>query len=489
MWRSLALVPVLVVSLFSMHAAAQAPAPAVAAAGTMEELIGPLADGAEAALAADHPALAVARAQLVLDAVASSSPLAARAQAVTDAASVAMAGGRAPDDTSTALAPMLDAAAASADAGRLPIAEAQIEFVLDLVPATSALAHRAEAIRARMTVAASPTLVASPPEFAGDDFSDAPTSAPVTPRTTPETAAPAAPADPTRRDDAELIETYITMTTFGVYTGFWIPFGAGLQGGNDRNPESLLYSLSILAGGGLFALGVSALDDGPGMRAGVGSSMSAGTRYGVALGFMMWGALDPYLSPNEHCNPAVSFTCSENRAGLSERTALPLAFGATGALVGLGVGLGLRPTSEQVRAVEMGGLWGGAIGLLSSLGAAQSSSQGFIITASGVGLGLLGTAITQGMGIHFGGRRLGFITLGLAAGAAAGLLVPAFGSIGAHGWSWPLFSVTGATALAGMIIAGLVTNGMDEGPSHGPDIHVSLGPTEGGAMASLSGSF
>lgn len=471
------------------------------AAVTMEDLLEPLAASAEAALQEDLPALASARATIVIETVSPSSPLATRAQTVIDTAAQMLGDGRAPDVTGTALDPMLDAAEAARRDGNASLADARIEFVAEMAPPASATAARAASMRASAETPV-PVPSAEAAEAPHDEFSDvvaAPeprvaaasqheAEAPSVPASSDATAAP---TDPTRRDDAEIVELYITATTFGVYTGFWVPFGSGLQGGQDRNPESLLYSLSILAGGGLFALGVSALDSGEGLRAGVGASTSASLRYGVALGFLMWGAFDPVLSPNGHCDPSAggTYTCTENRAGLAERTSLPLVFGATGALVGLGVGLGLRPTIEQVRAVEMGGLWGGAIGLLSALGASQDSSQGFAITATGVGVGLLGTAIASGMGVRMGGRRLGFMTLGLGAGALAGLLVPAIGSAGAHGWSWPLFSVTGATALAGLIIAGLVTNGMDEGPSQGPDVHLSFGPTEGGGLATVSGTF
>lgn len=479
MARWLALVLGLALALISLGAGATR---AAAQAGTMEDLLAPLVDGAEDALAHGRPSLAAARAQAAIDALAPTSPLAARAQAIV-AQAEPLVGAETVDPSDDVMTPLLDAAEGDLAGDERARGEARVAFVLSVADERSSAATRAHALLAPTT-----------PEGAPASTTTAETTTPVAAEPELDESAAVAhevapPADPTRRDDAEIIELYITASTFGVYTGFWIPFGAGLQGGNDRNPESLVYSVSVLAGGALFALGVAGLDSGSGMRAGQPAAISASLRYGVALGFMMWGALDPVLSPNDHCDPSGTFTCTENRAGLAERTSLPLAFGAAGGLVGLGVALGLRPTTDQVRSVEMGGLWGGAIGLLSALGAAPDSSSGFAITATSVGLGLLGSAAVAGMGVHLGGRRMGFMTLGLLAGAAVGLLVPAFGAIGAHDWSWPLFSVTGATGLAGLVIAGLVTDGMDEGPSTGPDIHVSVSPTEGGGMASLSGSF
>lgn len=488
---------------------APTPPGAYVAAPAADDVLLPLVAAAEADVSAGRDDLALGRAQLALDLLEPSSALRVRAEAVRAMGMSAHGDGyvavAAPVES--LLEPLVDAASAEGAERERVLAIARLDFVIQRVAPISPLGARATARREVLT---------QPP----DPTSSAPSiSAPVTPRATRRSrvdygepgavgsvrvpsseemaeAPPTTPPDPTRRGDGELIELYITATLFGVYAGFWIPFGAGLQGGSDRNPESLVYSLSVLAGGGLFALGVAGLDSGPGLRTGVGPAISMGIRYGVATGFLMWGALDPVLSPTREvpgpsgaCDMSGgTFTCEENRAGLVERTALPAGFGATGALLGALVGYALRPTTQQVRMVEMGGLWGSAIGLLSSLGAAQDSSQGFAITATAMGLGLAGTALSTAFGVNLSGRRMGFMTLGLVAGAAVGMLAPLIALAATREWSWPILSITGATGLAGLVVAGVLTNGMDDGAT-APDLHVSISPMDGGGMASIGGSF
>jgi len=221
----------------------------------------------------------------------------------------------------------------------------------------------------------------------------------------------------------------------------------------------------------------------------VGPAISMGMRYGIATGLLMWGALDTELHTVTHdmCGPDM-FTCDANRRGLMERTSLPMAFGVGGGLLGAAIGFGLRPSAEQVRVVEVGGLWGTLVGLLASAGAAENNSQGFVITASGMGLGMLGTSIALAAGARIGPARIGLMSLGLAGGAAVGMLVPLFASGVAGGWSWPFFTITSATAIAGLVLAGVLTDGMGEGDA-APDVHVSVAPTDGGAVVGLYGTF
>jgi hypothetical protein len=484
----------------SAYAQAIAPPPpgAYVASASVSDVLLPLIVAAEADIAAGRHELALGRAQLVLDSLEPTSTLRTRAEAVRELATAALGSEVSSPPIERVLEPLVEAAE-SVDAGAQPaLAIARLDFVLQRVAPISTLGAAATARREQLSQppdpASSPrtetahslgalprasehTVVVSVP----DEFGDA----------SPERAAgPVAPVDPTRRGDAEMVELYITGTLFGVYAGFFIPFASGLQGGSNRNPESLVYSLAVLAGGGLFALGISGLDVGPGLRTGIGPSISMGLRYGLAAGFMTWGALDPVLSPTLRgvCDPVGTFTCEENRAGLVERTGLPAGFGAAGALIGAMVGYGLRPTTQQVRMVEMGGLWGTAIGLLSSLGAAQDSAQGFTITATSMGLGLAGVAISTAFGVQLSGRRMGFMTLGLVAGAAVGMLAPLIALAATREWSWPILSITGATGLAGLVVAGVLTDGMTDGAAR-PDFHVSVSPMDGGGLASVSGSF
>lgn len=482
------------------------PLPSYAVLGTMEMLLFPLVTAAERDLAAGRPELAVLRASLAMEVLHTSSPLRDRAAATREAAVASSrgAGGAAPSDL--VLEPLVTAAERDLASGQTALGNARLDFVLPRVPAISALGQRAAALRAgrasvpptavvdQMGEFGEPASPAGPARETSSPRVGGASRAPSTPSAS--TARPPAqpagpPPDPTRRGDGELAELYITGTALGAYTGFFVPFAAGLAGqARDQDLASLVYALTIVGGGGLFALGVAGLDSiGGGLRTGVGPAISMGVRYGIATGLLMWGALDPALSTVTHgmCGTEM-FTCSYNRAGLMERTSLPMAFGIGGGLLGAAIGFGLRPSVEQVRVVEVGGLWGTLVGLLASGGAAEDNAQGFVITASGMGLGMLGTSIALAAGARIGPGRVGFMSLGLAGGAAVGMLVPLIASGITGGWSWPFFTITSATGIAGLVLAGVLTDGMNEGGS-GPDVRVSASPLEGGGVLDVSGTF
>nr|MDQ3038059.1 hypothetical protein [Myxococcota bacterium] len=315
-------------------------------------------------------------------------------------------------------------------------------------------------------------------------------------------AEPTPPADPTRRGDGEAIELYITAAVYGVYLGFWIPYAAGLESGGSGSgsAENLVYSLSMLAGGGIMALGVAGLDSGNGLRTGVGPSMSMGLRYGLGMGFLMWGAFDPVLGPTGGRFDPITGTFIETRDGMIERTAFPMAFGLGGMLIGATMGYGLSPSTNDVRFVETGGIWGTGLGLLAAIAAAQDSSQGFAITAAGLGTGLLTTSIIVAAGARVTSRRGWFMTLGFVIGAGAGTIVPALAAAATGEFSVQIFgAVAAATSIAGLITAFVLTEGMDA-PRPGPDgartesdaappIQVGLAPMEGGGLATISGAF
>lgn len=531
--RSFALFSIVSVLALAAPAAAQEAVPAppggyAAVTVALDDVVLPLVAAAEQDAAQSRPALAVARAQVALEALPPSSSLRVRAEGVRLVAQQAL-GGAAPEPVApeVLVEPLVAQAELDTQRGMHALSIARLDFALARVPAESELARRAQALRqvaSRLMIAAqqgattpppatsTPPMVVQQPAVTPYGYAPAPAVAPVDPER-PAAPIDAEPADPTRRGDGEAIELYITAAAYGVYLGFWIPFAAGLEssddGSGDGSPENLVYSLTMLGGGGLMALLVAGLDSGDGLRTGVGPSISMGIRYGLGAGFLMWGALDPILSDTStfSTDPAPPYFggCTiENRGGWAERTGLPMGFGLGGALLGAVIGYGLSPSTDDVRFVETGGIWGTGLGLLAAIAAAQDSSQGFGITATGLGLGLLTNAIIAGVTDDITPRRAWLMTLGFAIGAAAGTIVPALAAAGTGDFDVRIFgAVAAATSIAGLITAFLLTDGMDErirerdrarregrvafDPMR--DLRLGAGPTEGGGVLTLTGQF
>ncbi|UJR78482.1 hypothetical protein [Sandaracinus amylolyticus] len=512
----------LLTALSLTAAAAHAQEPPPAAPGTyaltvaLDDVVLPLLAAAETDAAQGRPGLAQARAQVVLETLPATSTLRVRAEGVRLVAQQALgATPVAPTAPEVLVEPLVVQAEQDTQRGSHALAIARLDFALARVPAGGELARRAQALRAaasQLLVQGQPAVVPTAP--VGQPAVVAPYGgyAPVAPVADPELAAasaePVAPVDPTRRGDAEAIELYITAAAYGVYLGFWIPFAAGLEGDDSSSggsPENLGYSLSMLAGGGVMALLVAGLDSGEGLRTGVGPSISMGIRYGLGMGFLMWGALDPILSSTRL--PSSDPTCSfcegpENRGGWAERTALPMAFGLGGGLLGAVIGYGTSPSTDDVRFVETSGIWGTGLGLLCAIAAAEDSSQGFGITATGLGVGLLTTSIMAGAGVDVSARRGWLMTLGFAIGAGAGTIVPALAAAGTGDFDYRIFgAVAAVTSVAGLVTAFILTDGMDErmrerraqeqraGFDPMRDLRIGAGPTEGGGVFSLSGQF
>jgi hypothetical protein len=182
-----------------------------------------------------------------------------------------------------------------------------------------------------------------------------------------------------------------------------------------------------------------------------------------------------------------------------------MAFGLGGGLLGAVIGYGTSPSTDDVRFVETSGIWGTGLGLLCAIAAAQDSSQGFGITATGLGVGLLTTSIMAGAGVDVSARRGWLMTLGFAIGAGAGTIVPALAAAGTGDFDYRIFgAVAAVTSIAGLVTAFILTDGMDErirerdrqrreqqqvafDPMR--DLRIGAGPTEGGGVFTLSGQF
>lgn len=499
----------------------------VGAGVSLDDALSPLAVAAERDLAAGRASLAAGRAQVLLDLLGASSSLRFRADGVRLVAAQTLAGA-APEAIAVdvLLLPLIEQAELDLSRGDRALALARLEVVSARVT-EGALSIRAAGLRMvaqqpatppPSTVTAPPApaalRVSPPPPVAGGGALGAPGALPqapvgagyayvgpggsAPPQELAEEAPPTTPVDPTRRGNGELTELYISAGLLGGYTGFFLPFAAGLEAtsGGSGSGANLVYSLSILAGGGLFALGVAGLDSGAGMRTGIAPAMSTGIRYGLLTGFLMWGALDPVLDPaSGRFDPLTGRMISTGRLGLAQRTALPFGFGLGGLLLGAALGYGLEPSTDQVRFVETGGLWGMSLGLLIAVGAAQSSEAGFALTVGGLGAGLLTNALVAGSGVRISARRAWFMTLGLAIGAGGGAIIPAIASSASGGFSRDVFgTITVVTSIAGLVGAYFLTEGMDAPrpgtrPEAGPDVRLSVSPMDDGGLATASGTF
>lgn len=498
----------LALALLPTPSLAQVPAPPqqyAAPQANTDELLLPLLTAAERDAAEGRFALAAARAELLSRAIGPSSSLRIRAEGVRLVAQAQLpTPPPEPPSLEILLEPLVEQATLDARGGAHALAIARLDMVLAQLPVGASLRLRAEALRqASLQLLAPPTpIIVPPPVVVPPPVAQPGAGGLVTPFAPEAPVAPPpeqAPQDPTRRGTGELIELYISATAFGVYTGFWIPFAAGLEGGSSSSgggsAENIVYTLSMLAGGGLFALGVAGLDSGDGLRTGTAPAMSMGIRYGFASGLLLWGALDDVLSPAGGTVCDVTCRSIDGRTGLVERTALPFGFGLGGLLIGAVVGYGLEPGVPEVRFVEAGGVWGAGIGLLVSVAAAQNSRQGFAITAGGMGLGLLSTAIAAGAGVRMSPRRSWFSSLGLLIGVGGGAAISSIAAGAAEEFDPTVFgTVTAVTGVAGLITALVITEGMDDRatPSQAElDVHLEFSPAfDGrGGTASVRGTF
>lgn len=316
----------------------------------------------------------------------------------------------------------------------------------------------------------------------------------------PQLASAERAAYPSRpRGTGELIELYVTATALGVYTGVWIPYAAGLASdgavSGSSSTEHIIYLLSMLAGGGVFAIGVAGLDNsGDGLQPGTAAAMSMGLRYGVASGVLLWGALDGALSSTISMVCDVTCRAVEHRAGFVKRLALPLGLGLGGFLISAIIGDVSQPDVPEVRFVEAGGLWGAGLGFLLSI-AVQDVGQGLAITAGGLGLGLLCAAILASSGAEISPRRSWIATLALVLGAGVGATFSGIAAIAVGDFDPTMFgAATAAAGGAGLVLGLVFTQAVDDSIPRSDavlNLRLDVAPSlDGrGGTISLGGSF
>ncbi len=473
---------------FPQRAAAQATDPGYHA--SPEVVVTPLLVQAEADAAAHHPALARARAALILRFAPSGSPTAARATRVYDAAGTALAANAdAPPPPDVAVAPLLAQAEADETAGMHGIALARLHIVMQIAPASTPAALRAQQLY-RTAYAGfqgeqgGAGASSAPPGAGAIAAAQAPTAYATAPGAVPATASsmPAAPngataappVDPNRRRAREMVELYAFGASFGLFSGMYV---AEISGANSADTFSLAASLGGMAG----AVSVLALDVGlGGLRTGQPLAISGGLTVGLTDGLLAWGAFPNDLPGNDSLNVVWLST---------------LAGGVLG-----GLGAALEPTRGQARFVLSGAMWGGWLMTIAALLAAPSNAEdGYRMVLAGFNVGLVASAVLATQIPLSEGRVMG-LDGGLLIGAAGGAMLPGFIALARNDAG----SVSGRTvavsmgvgSIAGFTIALLIQESHRHAAAtptgaraDATDVRFFAAPTTGGATAGMAGVF
>jgi len=280
-----------------------------------------------------------------------------------------------------------------------------------------------------------------------------------------------APSDPDQRGGGEMVELYIMGSMLGALTGGYIPFVA-----SDDQAGLVTYTLSLIGGAGLFAVGVATLDLAGVLRTGIPPTISSSIRFGFANGMLAYGlaAADGVRDPHTY------FTLVWGGA-------------AAGALVGLGVGFGVQPRVPEQRLVESVGIWGGGLGTsIALMTEYQDPTAALALSLVGLDAGILaGIAAVAGGGRMSIGRTL-FLDLGFIGGWGLGIGLPlAYYFVSRDTPELAVLGVgTAIGSVGGWLLLFLLTDGMgsDEADEE-LSLNVGLSPIEGGAALSFSGAF
>lgn len=450
----------------------------------VDEVLWPLTAQAEADLRAEKPALARARAEVVVRLAPSQAPGAIRARAVYDQTAAETG---APPPVEVVWEPMLAQAEADLSQGRMAHAAARAEAILRHLPPQSPQAIRAAEIQRSSSTGrapqappgyqrppgyqeAPPGYQTPPPGQYGPPGQQAP------PGGGQAYVVPPEPVDETRRRGSEMVELYIFGSAFGVFTGLEVLVAADI----DEEDTQLLGVVPMLTGlGG--ALTVYALDSGEGMRRGQPTAISTGIQLGLAEGLLLSGSF---------------------HRDLTTRQAFALTWGTTlgGALLGAGAAFALEPAIAHSRFVLSGGMWGASIMTLIAVGANPEDTQdGFRMVLGGFNAGVLLAAALAGP-IDMDGNRLMLLNIGFFGGAGVGATIPLI-VLGARDDDrvppGTIATSVGIGAAAGLALVFILTQDRGEdatdseapAPSAGLEIAPLLAPAEGGGVLGVTGSF
>ena len=268
----------------------------------------------------------------------------------------------------------------------------------------------------------------------------------------------------------EIVDLMITTGGYGVLLGNsivdWAP---------DGTSGVASHFTATVLGVALSLTGLLAID----APRGVPTTMAIGLRYGVVLGAFGYGA---FAGNNFQVEP---FLASMVLGGL------------VGYGVGAGVGFGTRPHASRSRFVEAGGLWGaGFAGLLAGAVCNRGGCDGsaaFGALLAGVSAGVATHIIIAALNPVHAGRGW-LMNAGFAVGAGLGAFFTWGLSNGTAGGEY-VMGIAAGVGFAGLVTLFAITDGIqDSGWDEGTEevlsrIQISAGPTQGGAVGTISGQF
>lgn len=267
----------------------------------------------------------------------------------------------------------------------------------------------------------------------------------------------------------EVIDLMITSGAYGIFLANSIVTWTDLDVGVSSEDQIRVRFVATILGAAFSLSGLLALE----APRGVPTTMAMGLRYGLA-----WGAFGAAAGGVDGDGVLAAMTIG----------------GVVGLGLGTGLGFGLRPHPSRSRFVETGFFWGTALGGM--LGGAFSNVDGRAVLAGMLigGVGAMGAhMLVAGLTpVHIGRGWL------MNAAFAAGTGLAAFFTWGFAGASasaeayLATMSATGFVAL-GVIFAltdGIQDPGWDESvPEVVRSMRLDIGPTQGGAVGTLSGQF
>ncbi len=298
----------------------------------------------------------------------------------------------------------------------------------------------------------------------------------------PAEAAPRAPR--TERGSLELFELYSTSFLYGVGTGVYLDTLFKLD-----DPRTAVWIPLALGGGGIVAAYL--IDHGDPVRRGRASSADTGMLLGFGLGFSLAYQVDQMMRDNARDDCAARpYPCYTSSRGLEGREVATFAW--LGATVGLGAGVGLAALTDATPGessfVFAGGVWGGALGVLTNAAGEANRSYGLawlVGELAGVGASMVGAHF-----LHPAESQVRWMNLGVLAGGLLGLGV---GVLPSRFESAPTVLIPTEIGMVAGGVAGFLLGAPSRGPSSPRSARVdrlradpSIAPVQGGATVSLN---
>jgi hypothetical protein len=264
----------------------------------------------------------------------------------------------------------------------------------------------------------------------------------------------------------EIVDLMITTGGYGISLGNSIVIWTD----NSGTPS---HTTATILGATLSLTGLLALD----APRGVPTVMATGLRYGIVLSLFGYGAFAGDRFDGEAALASIAVG------------------GLLGVGVGAGIGFGGRPHVSRTRFVESGGLWGAGFGALLAAAGCERCDGGGVFGAllGGTSGGLLLHTLFAFLSPVSAGRGW-LLNAAFLAGGGLGALLP-WGLTNGEADGRVIAAVSAATGAVALGVVFAVTDGIqdagwDESVTEALSrIQIGVGPTQGGAMATVGGQF